>query len=71
MIMDYGTLRGVFTLLILALFLIIVFWSYSKKRESNFDDAANSIFDETDVNGKKSESQDLKEKTNEQETNNV
>ena len=71
MAIDYGTLRGVFTLLILALFLIIVFWSYSKKRKSNFDDAANSIFDETDVNDKKLENQDLKDKTNEQETKNV
>lgn len=44
--MDYGTLRGAFALLILALFIIIVVWSYSKKRKSEFDDAANSIFEE-------------------------
>lgn len=41
--MDYGTLRGLFALLILALFIIIVAWSYSKKRKSSFDDVANSI----------------------------
>lgn len=47
--MDYGTLRGAFALLILALFIIIVVWSYSKKRKSEFDDAANSIFEEEKV----------------------
>jgi len=63
MAMDYGTLRGVFALLILALFIIIVAWSYNKKRKSDFDDAANSIFDESDV-------KDNKEEINKQETNN-
>jgi|TARA_R110001592_G_scaffold296875_6_gene567333 cytochrome c oxidase cbb3-type subunit 4 len=59
MMMDYGTLRGLIALLILALFIIIVVWSYSKKRKSAFDEAANSIFEEdkektelNDVNGK-------------------
>jgi cytochrome c oxidase cbb3-type subunit 4 len=44
--MDYGTLRGLIALLILALFIIIVVWSYSKKRKSSFDEAANSIFED-------------------------
>ena len=44
--MDYGTLRGFFALLILALFIIIVVWSYSKKRKASFDEVANSIFEE-------------------------
>ena len=63
MAMDYGTLRGVFALLILALFIIIVAWSYNKKRKSDFDDAANSIFDEGD-------NKDSKKEINKQETNN-
>jgi len=46
--MDYGTYRGVYTLILLVLFLIIVYWAYSKKRKSKFDDIANSIFDEDD-----------------------
>ncbi|MBA6233906.1 CcoQ/FixQ family Cbb3-type cytochrome c oxidase assembly chaperone [Colwellia sp. MB3u-28] len=57
--MDYGTLRGLIALLILALFIIIVVWSYSKKRKNAFDEAANSIFEEdkektelSDVNSK-------------------
>ena len=61
--MDYGTLRGLFALLILALFIIIVAWSYNKKRKSSFDEAANSIFDE-DINNKN-------DKTDKQETENV
>jgi len=58
--MDYGTLRGLIALLILALFIIIVIWSYSKKRKADFDEAASSIFDE-----------DRKEEINKQETKNV
>jgi cytochrome c oxidase cbb3-type subunit 4 len=46
MTMDYGTLRGLIALLILALFIVIVVWSYSKKQKSAFDEAANSIFEE-------------------------
>jgi len=54
--MDYGTLRGFFALLILALFIIIVLWSYSKKRKSSFDDVANSIFEEDKLNKQNNES---------------
>ncbi|WP_220462903.1 cbb3-type cytochrome c oxidase subunit 3 [Colwellia sp. MB02u-6] len=64
---DYGTLRGLVALLILALFIVIVVWSYSKKRKSAFDEAANSIFEEdteTETELKHSE------KNNKQETNN-
>jgi cytochrome c oxidase cbb3-type subunit 4 len=66
--MDYGTLRGFFALLILALFIIIVVWSYSKKRKSSFDDVANSIFEEDDL-AKKHETRHL-DKDSKQETNN-
>ncbi|WP_019027554.1 cbb3-type cytochrome oxidase subunit 3 [Colwellia piezophila] len=66
--MDYGTLRGLVALLILALFIIIVVWSYSKKRKDSFDDVANSIFDDDEVNtvNKKRPT----DKDNKQETNN-
>jgi len=52
MIMDYGTLRGAVALVILAMFLIIVIWSYSKKRKSQFDEVANSIFEEDKTDSK-------------------
>ncbi len=65
--MDYGTLRGFFALLILALFIIIVVWSYSKKRKDSFDDVANSIFEEDkkDTADKKQPlDKDIKQETN-------
>jgi cytochrome c oxidase cbb3-type subunit 4 len=49
--MDYGTYRGVYTLILLVLFLVIVYWAYSKNRKNNFDEIANSILDD-DVNEK-------------------
>ena len=65
--MDYGTLRGFFALLILALFIIIVVWSYSKKRKDSFDDVANSIFEEETVDTidkKRHLNKDSKQETN-------
>ena len=65
--MDYGTLRGLVALLILALFIIIVVWSYSKKRKASFDDVANSIFDEDKIdtaNKKRPLDKDSKQETN-------
>jgi cytochrome c oxidase cbb3-type subunit 4 len=52
----------------LALFIIIVVWSYSKKRKDSFDDVANSIFEEDklDSAGKKRHL----DKESKQETNN-
>jgi cytochrome c oxidase cbb3-type subunit 4 len=44
--MDYGTLRGLFTLLIFALFIVIVIWAFSKSRKSSFDEIAGSILDD-------------------------
>jgi cytochrome c oxidase cbb3-type subunit 4 len=46
--MDIGILRGIFTVLIFALFIIIVLWAYNKNRKSSFDEAANSIFDKNE-----------------------
>ena len=66
--MDYGTLRGFFALLILALFIIIVVWSYSKKRKSSFDDVANSIFEEDNATTQDKERH--LDKDSKQETNN-
>ncbi len=63
MTMDYGTLRGLVALLILALFIIIVVWSYSKKQKSAFDEAANSIFEE------EKEQTELNDVNSKQETN--
>ncbi|MEI6895571.1 MAG: cbb3-type cytochrome c oxidase subunit 3 [Colwellia sp.] len=66
--MDYGTLRGFVALLIFALFIIIVAWSYSKKRKSSFDEVANSIFEED--NAANMNKKTPLDKDNKQETNN-
>lgn len=52
MTMDYGTYRGIYTLILLVLFLLIVYWAYGKKRKNKFDDIASSIL-EDDVEDKK------------------
>ncbi|CAM4169319.1 CcoQ/FixQ family Cbb3-type cytochrome c oxidase assembly chaperone [Pseudoalteromonas byunsanensis] len=44
--MDYGTYRGILTLVILVLFIVIVAWAYSKRTKNRFDDAANAIFED-------------------------
>ena len=63
--MDYGTLRGFFALLILALFIIIVVWSFSKKRKSSFDEIANSILEDEQTNNSESHLKtDSKQETN-------
>jgi cytochrome c oxidase cbb3-type subunit 4 len=47
--MDYGTFRGIFTLVLLVLFIAIVLWAYSKRSQKKFDDAANAIFEDENV----------------------
>ncbi|WP_341504113.1 cbb3-type cytochrome c oxidase subunit 3 [Gallaecimonas sp. GXIMD4217] len=42
--MDYGTLRGIVTLVLLIVFIGIIAWAYSSRRKKAFDEAANSIF---------------------------
>ncbi len=44
--MDYGTFRGIFTLVLLVLFIVIALWAYSKRRQKRFDEAANVIFED-------------------------
>ena len=55
--MDYGTFRGILTIIILIIFIGIVAWAYSKKRKASFDEAANLVFDD-----KKQEQESPKDK---------
>ncbi|GHB74726.1 hypothetical protein GCM10008107_25280 [Psychrosphaera saromensis] len=48
--MDYGTYQGVHTLILMVLFFVIVYWAYSKSRKSKFDDIAQSILNDDDLN---------------------
>ncbi|MFT0212406.1 cbb3-type cytochrome c oxidase subunit 3 [Pseudomonas sp. F1_0610] len=42
--MDIGTLRGIGTVLVFVAFVCLVFWAYSNKRKSTFDEAASLPF---------------------------
>jgi cbb3-type cytochrome oxidase subunit 3 len=41
-------LRAAITLSLFALFIALIFWAWSPKRQKQFADAANLVFDETD-----------------------
>jgi cytochrome c oxidase cbb3-type subunit 4 len=44
--MDAGTWRGVFTAIMLLLFIAICFWTFSSKRDKDFAEAARLPLDE-------------------------
>jgi cytochrome c oxidase cbb3-type subunit 4 len=50
--MEQDVLRSIVTVLSFVTFLGIVFWAYSRRRKSGFDQAARSIFDEDEGNKK-------------------
>lgn len=52
--MDYGTYRGIYTIIVLIVFVGIIWWAYSKQSKKRFDHAANSILDDSDVEKKNS-----------------
>lgn len=44
--MDFATFNGLYTLFLIIIFVALILWAYSKKQKKQFDDIANSIFDE-------------------------
>jgi len=38
--MDIGTFRGLLTAILMALFIALVFWAYSRRRRDDFEAAA-------------------------------
>ncbi|QUM76548.1 cbb3-type cytochrome c oxidase subunit 3 [Moritella sp. 24] len=42
--MDYGTFQGVYTLILMAIFISIIVWAYSKRQKRSFNEAANLVF---------------------------
>ncbi|KMQ74753.1 CcoQ/FixQ family Cbb3-type cytochrome c oxidase assembly chaperone [Marinobacter subterrani] len=47
--MDINELRGIHTLLVMAVFFGIVWWAYSAHRKKANDEAAHLIFEDDDV----------------------
>ena len=46
--MDPGTVSGIFTAILIIVFLGIVFWAYSRKRRRDFEEAARLPLDDED-----------------------
>ncbi len=42
--MDINLIRGIQTAVLLLAFIGLIFWAYSKKRKTDFDEAANLPF---------------------------
>ncbi|PHR66946.1 cbb3-type cytochrome c oxidase subunit 3 [Pseudidiomarina marina] len=63
--MDYITWRSFYTVLVFVLFIGVVWWAYSKGQKKNFDEAANSIFDEDEKSSVTKDSTKQESKNNE------
>ncbi|WOT03617.1 cbb3-type cytochrome oxidase subunit 3 [Shewanella youngdeokensis] len=48
--MDYGTLRGIITIVVMVTFVGIFAWAYSSSRKKQFDEAANLVFSDDELN---------------------
>ena len=55
--MDVGVLRGLYTLLLIVVFIGVCLWAYSGRRKADFDDAANlPLEDDDSINEPRSKS---------------
>jgi cytochrome c oxidase cbb3-type subunit 4 len=44
--MEFATVHSVLTVILFVGFVAFVIWAYSKKRKTDFDEAANLVFDD-------------------------
>ncbi|HSG51261.1 MAG TPA: cbb3-type cytochrome c oxidase subunit 3 [Rheinheimera sp.] len=44
--MQYATLHSIFTVILFVGFVAFVIWAFGKKRKTDFDSAANLVFDD-------------------------
>ncbi|WP_070971565.1 CcoQ/FixQ family Cbb3-type cytochrome c oxidase assembly chaperone [Vibrio sonorensis] len=42
--MDIGTIHSIWTIVLFASFIGVVWWAYGKSRKARFDEAANLVF---------------------------
>jgi cytochrome c oxidase cbb3-type subunit 4 len=47
--MDVGVIRGLYTLLLIIVFIGVCLWAYSGRRKADFDDAANLPLEDDDI----------------------
>lgn len=50
--MDINWIRSLFTILIFVSFMFVIYIVFSRRNKQNYDDAANSIFDNDETSGK-------------------
>ncbi len=48
--MDYGTVQGIITIVVMVTFVGIFAWAYSGRRKKQFDEAANLVFSDEEKN---------------------
>ncbi|MCC4831861.1 cbb3-type cytochrome c oxidase subunit 3 [Shewanella sp. 1_MG-2023] len=58
--MDYGTLQGILTIIVMVVFAGIFYWAYSSKSKAGFDEAANLIFSDEEIKSQTNHSGDNK-----------
>lgn len=54
--MSDVTIHSIWTVLMLVLFIAILAWAWSSRRKGDFDEAANMILDDSDLNDLSEES---------------
>ena len=47
--MDINTLRGLSTILVMIVFLVICLWAYSSSKKKDFEDASNLPFQDDEI----------------------
>lgn len=47
--MNFGLLQGIYTIIVMIVFVGIVAWAWSSKRKKDFDDAAKIPFQDDDA----------------------
>ncbi|WP_258806867.1 cbb3-type cytochrome c oxidase subunit 3 [Pseudidiomarina sp. CB1] len=63
--MDYITWRSIYTVIVFVLFIGIGVWAFSKARKKSFDEAANSIFEEDELDRRQQNDTKQESKNNE------
>jgi cytochrome c oxidase cbb3-type subunit 4 len=58
--MDYGTLQGILTIIVMVTFVGIFAWAYSSRRKKQFDEAANLVFSDDEKPQESKDSGDQK-----------
>lgn len=47
--MDVGTIHSIWTVVLFVSFIGIVFWAYSKRQKASFEEAANLVFADEEI----------------------